>query len=310
MRHPGRSSSALAVAASGVALALVVVACGGSASPSPAASAAPAASQARRQREPPRPRPTPTVGRRQPGGRRWHDGDRLRGPDQAGLGHAERGPLRRDGGHRGRDPRRLGRLGGISMQMKMEFAKPDKMRISAGMGGAGALFEMISVGKDSWIRMFGGDTWTKSDASPSPVRVGGPERPRLHRSTPRASRRSTSSRPGWTCPGPRRASSPTRSRRRPPSPAATATRSAQLGGATAFAVRVDTSTGRPQSMGFVIDPAKATPGRAHVDRVRLRLRHPGGHLGARPVQGREGRRFPLPSGLAVGPGPPVGITLP
>ena len=71
-------------------------------------------------------------------------------------------------------------------------------------------------------------------------------------------------------------------------------------------MRVDTSTGRPQSMGFVIDPAKATAGAPTSIVFVFDYDTPVDISALDPSKVGTGSGFPLPSGFAL----PSGLTLP
>jgi len=303
VRHPTRSSSALVVAVSGVALAMVVAACGGSASPAPAASGAPDASQdAGASAQAPTPAPSADASQAAGGGTTatgCADPAKLAAAMQtadhyvatAAISAAIPGASAESG---------------LSMEMKMEFQKPDRMRISAGMAGSpGALFEMVSVGTDSWIRMFGGDTWSKSDASASPSASSNPD-------VFGSAFDSSGLKPldmlpdGLDLPGSSSCVVAYTISTPPAVSGGDGNPLGELGGATAFAVRVDTSTGRPQSMGFVIDPAKATPGGPTAIVFAFDYDTPVDISAPDPSKVGTGGGFPLPSGLVL----PSGLTLP
>ena len=286
MRHTGRSSSALAVAASGVALALVVAACGGSASPSPAAPAASQDAGASSQ----------AAGGGTTAG--CADPAKLASAMQSADHYIATADL-------SAAIPTASAAGGLSIQMKMEVAKPDKMRVSAGMAGSsGALFEMVTVGQDSWIRMFGGDTWAKSDAAASPAPSANPDV--LGSLFDSSGLQPLDTLPdGLTLPG---SSSCVVAYTISAPPAISGGDSnplAELGGASAFVARVDTSTGRPQSMGFLIDPAKVTASGPTAIVFSFDYDTAVDISAPDPSKVVEGG-FPLPSGLVL----PSGLTLP
>jgi hypothetical protein len=136
------------------------------------------------------------------------------------------------------------------MDITMKFQKPDRMEMSSGMGAGLNLFSSITIGKDSWISMFGSDTWAKSDAtetgdSPdlfgSSLDTSGLEP--LDELPPTLVLPGTSACVvGYSMKVPDVASGDG------------ANPLAALNGAAAFVARVDPSTNLPQSMGFVLTP--------------------------------------------------------
>ena len=138
----------------------------------------------------------------------------------------------------------------LSMDITMKFQKPDRMEMSSGMGAGLNLFSSITIGKDSWISMFGSDTWAKSDAtetgdSPdlfgSSLDTSGLEP--LDELPPTLVLPGTSACVvGYSMKVPDVASGDG------------ANPLAALNGAAAFVARVDPSTNLPQSMGFVLTP--------------------------------------------------------
>jgi hypothetical protein len=296
MSHRARSSTALAIAATGLTLAFAVAACGGSASPTPASSGAPAASQGAAATPAPSTEPTQAAG----------GGTTVTAcADPAKMGEA----MQSADHYVGTATIAAGIPGasadaGISMEMKMEFQKPDKMRISAGMAGSpGALFEMVSIGKDSWMRMFGGDSWTKSDTSTSDSSSSD-----LFGSTFDSSGLTLLDTvpEGLDLPGSSSCVLAYTISAPPEVAGGDANPLGALGGAAAFAVRVDTSTGRPQSMGFIIDPAKATAGAPGSFVFTFDYDTPVDISAPDPSKVVEGGGFALPSGLVL----PSGIELP
>jgi hypothetical protein len=142
---------------------------------------------------------------------------------------------------------------GFSLEMTMQFQQPDKMRISTG-----GLFESISIGGESWLSMFGSGQWVKgdpTDTSSSTDLFG----------------------EAFTSPGieqlteipadldlPGDSSCVVGYKVSLPSVGSDTDLGAnplgQLGDAAAFVVRVDTTTGLPQSMAFILDPTKLEAG--------------------------------------------------
>jgi hypothetical protein len=306
MRHPGRPSSALAVTACGIALAFVVAACGGSASPSPAASGAPAASQdagAGAQAPTPAPSAEPSAAASQAAG----GGTTAGCADPAKLASAMQGADHYvatatidaaipEGSA----------ASGLAVEMKMEFAKPDRIRVSAGMAGTpGALFEMVSVGKDSWIRMFGGDSWVKSDATETPSASSNPD---VFGSTFDSSGLTALDKlpDGLDLPGSSSCVVAYTITAPPAVIGGDGSPLGALGSAMGFAARVDTSTGRPQSMGFLVDPAKATLGGPTAIVFTFDYDTAVDISAPDPSKVGTGGGFPLPSGLVL----PSGLKLP
>jgi hypothetical protein len=194
--------------------------------------------------------------------------------------------------------------GDLSMDITMKFQKPDKVEMSTGMGGGLNLFSSITIGKESWISMFGSDTWTKADPTSSSSNTD------LFGSSFDASGLepldeipptlvlpgSSSCVVGYTMKMPEvsgdQADNPL----------------AALNGAAAFVVRVDTGTKLPQSMGFVISPNEAQAGSPtsmvfvfdYETPVDIQPPDP-----SKVSDSPEGA-FPFPSGLDL----PSGLTLP
>lgn len=298
MRHRIHDSSAMRIFAGTAALALIVAACGGSASPSPAASAA--ASQAG-DASPLGPTPAPSAAPSQAGGAATGCADptqmaaAMQGADHYVAVATITTPLPGDS---------VGE--GIGMVMTMEFQKPDRMRVQGGLADApGALFEMISIGQDSWIRMFGGGTWAKTDASASPSPSSNPD---IFGSTfGSAGLEPLDTLPdGVDLPGSSSCVIAYTIKAPPAVAGQDSNPLGQLGSATAFAARVDTATGRPQSLAFIIDPAKVRAGSPAAIVFAFDYDTPVDISAPDPSTVVQGGGFPLPSGLVL----PSGITIP
>ena len=140
---------------------------------------------------------------------------------------------------------------GFSLEMTMSFQKPDRTHVSTG-----GLFEAISIGSDTWISMFGSGQWVKSDPTDS---AGSSD---VFGSTfdssglePLTEIPADLDLPGdSTCVVGYKVSVP------PVVSGGEGNPLGQLGDAAAFVVRVDEGTGLPQSMAFILDPAKAQAG--------------------------------------------------
>jgi hypothetical protein len=194
---------------------------------------------------------------------------------------------------------------GLSMDMEMKFQKPDRFEITSGIGG-GVLFAMRKVGEESWLQMFGADTWTKADASTGsaesdPNILGSLDSEGLE---PLAQIPADLDLPG---------SSSCVVGYTVKIPDAVAGDSgnplSSLSSATAFAVRVDNATNLPESMGFVIDASKAGEGAPTSMVFTFDYQTPVDIQAPDPSKVTEGGAldgFPYPSGMEL----PSGLDLP
>ncbi len=191
----------------------------------------------------------------------------------------------------------------LSMDLTLKFQKPDRVEMSSGMGGGMTLFRSIAIGKDSWISMFGSDTWTKSDAQ------GSGDNPDLFGSSLDTSGLQPLDEipPALELPG--SSSCVVGYSLQMPEVAGDSTNPlAELNGAAAFVARVDTATGLPQSMAFVLTPNADNPGAPtsmvfvfdYQTPVDIQAPDP-----SKVSDSPEGL-FPLPSGIEL----PSGVTLP
>jgi hypothetical protein len=142
---------------------------------------------------------------------------------------------------------------GFSLDMTLQFQKPDKMHLSTG-----GLFETISVGGETWISMFGSGQWVKSD----PTDTSGSS-DLFGEAFASSGMEQLSEIPAdVVLPGD--SSCVIGYKVKLPSMGSDSELGAnplgQLGDAAAIVVRVDTATGLPQSMAFVLDPTKLTAG--------------------------------------------------
>lgn len=191
--------------------------------------------------------------------------------------------------------------GDLSMDITLKYQKPDRMEVSSGMGAA-SLFSSITIGKDSWLSMLGSDTWTKADstASTSDAEAFGSAFDATGL-TPLTEIPANVDLPG---------SSPCVIGYSMKAPAVTGDSGGDplgaLSSASAFVVRVDTSTGLPQSMGFVIDQSKAQPGTPLSMVFVFDYQTPVDIQPPAKVAEPGSAGFPLPSGLVL----PSGMTLP
>ena len=194
---------------------------------------------------------------------------------------------------------------GLSMDMVMKFQKPDRYEISTGLGG-GVLFAMKQVGKESWLQMFGADTWTKSDASSGsaeadPNLLGNLQSAGLE---PLAQIPAELDLPGSSsCVVGYTMKLPTGAAGDSSNPLSS------LSSASAIALRVDTATGLPESMGFLIDTATAGAGAPTSMVFVFDYQTPVDIQAPDPSLVTEGGSldgFPLPSGMEL----PSGLTLP
>ena len=192
----------------------------------------------------------------------------------------------------------------LSMEIALKFQKPDRIEMSSGMGGGLNLFSSISIGAESWISMFGSDTWTKSDSTTSTSDAD------LFGSSFDASGLEPLDELPPTLVLPGSSSCVVGYTLKMPEVSGDATTNplAALNGAAAFVARVDTGTNLPQSMGFVLTPAASDAGAPtsmvfvfdYQTPVDIQAPDPS-KVSASP----EGL-FPFPSGLEL----PSGITLP
>jgi hypothetical protein len=307
MRSPVRPTSVLALAASGMALALVVAASGSSATPSPAASAAPAASQDAGAGAVATPAPSaePSAAASQDGGGTTATGcadpAKLASSMQSADHYIATASISTPIPGASADAS----APAISMEMKMEFAKPDKMRVSAGLGGgSGSLFEMVSVGGESWLRMFGADTWTKSETSASPSPSSNPD-VFANLFDPSSIQPLDVVPAGIDLPGSSSCVVAYSIKTPPVVAGGSSNPLGDLGAATAFAARVDTSTGRPQSMAFILDSSKVTAGGPAAIVFAFDYDSPVEIAAPDPSKVGTGG-FALPSGLVL----PSGLKLP
>ena len=192
----------------------------------------------------------------------------------------------------------------VSMDITMKFQKPDKVEMSTGMGGGLSLFSSITIGEESWVSMFGSDTWTKSDSTAAGTDTD------IFGSTfdasglkPLAEIPSTLELPGSSsCVIGYEIQTPAGTTGDENDPLSA------LSGAASFVVRVDTGTNLPQSMGFVIDPETSRTGVPasmvfvfdYETPVDIQPPDP-----SKVSDSPEGM-FPFPSGLDI----PSGLTLP
>jgi hypothetical protein len=142
---------------------------------------------------------------------------------------------------------------GFSLEMTMQFQKPDKMHLSTG-----GLFETISIGGDTWISMFGSGQWVKSD----PTDTSGSSDLFGEAFASPGMEQLSEIPADVVLPGD--SSCVIGYKVKLPSMGSDSDLGAnplgQLGDAAAIVVRVDTATGLPQSMAFVLDPTKLTDG--------------------------------------------------
>jgi hypothetical protein len=194
---------------------------------------------------------------------------------------------------------------GMGMDMVMKFQKPDSYEISTGIGG-GVLFAMKKVGQDSWLQMFGADTWTKADPSTSSTESD----PNFFANLQGEGLEPLAQIPaGLDLPG----SSSCVVGYSVKAPAVTGSGDASdplstLSSATAVAVRVDTSTNLPQSMGVLIDTSVASAGTPSAIVFAFDYQTPVDIQPPDPSKVTEGGLggFPFPSGMEL----PSGLTLP
>jgi hypothetical protein len=192
----------------------------------------------------------------------------------------------------------------MSMDMVMKFQKPDKFEVTTGLGG-GVLFAMRQVGEESWLQMFGAETWTKADASTSttgtdPNLLGNLESEGLKPLTQIPAELdlpgSSSCVVGYSIEMPAGAtgdaSNPLSS----------------LSSATAIALRVDTSTNLPESMGFIVDTTAAGASAPTSMVFTFDYQTPVDIQAPDPSTVTEGGLggFPFPSGMEL----PSGLDLP
>lgn len=192
----------------------------------------------------------------------------------------------------------------LSMDIALKFQKPDRMEMSAGMGAGLTLFSSISIGDESWISMFGSDTWTKADSTTTSAD------PDLFGSSLDASGLEPLAElpPTLVLPGDS-ACLVGYSMKMPEVATGDDTNPlSALNGAGAFVARVDPSTNLPQSMGFILTPDAADAGAPtsmvfvfdYETPVDIQAPDP-----SKVTDSPEGL-FPFPSGLDL----PSGITLP
>ena len=138
----------------------------------------------------------------------------------------------------------------LSMDITMKFQKPDRMEMSSGMGAGLNLFSSITIGEDSWISMFGSDTWSKADSTTSTSSAD------LFGSSFDASGLEPLDELPPTLVLPGTSSCVVGYSMKMPEVAAgdAANPLAALNGAAAFVARVDPATNLPESMGFVLTP--------------------------------------------------------
>lgn len=195
---------------------------------------------------------------------------------------------------------------GIGLVMTLAFQKPDRMRVQGGMADTpGALFETISIGGEGWIRMFGSDTWAKTDTSASPSPSSNPD---VFGSTfASAGLEALDKLPdGVELPGSSSCVIAYTMKTPPAVAGQDSTLLGELGSATAFAARVDTATGRPQSIAFIVDPAKVKPGAPAAIVFAFDYDTAVDISAPDPSKVVQGGGFPLPSGLVL----PSGLTIP
>jgi hypothetical protein len=300
---PDRTSSLVTarLVAGAAIVALAVAACGGSSS-TPAASSAPGSSGAASQAPADTPAPTtpPTTGPAASAGG---------STDNACADPAAMAAAMKNVDHYVATAKVTTALpgsstGDLSMDITMKFQKPDKVEMSTGMGGGLNFFSSITIGEESWVSMFGSDTWTKADSTTSTSNTD------LFGSSFDASGLEPLDElpPTLVLPG---TSSCVvgYSMKMPEVPGDDAANPlAALNGAAAFVARVDTGTKLPQSMGFVISPTEAQAGSPtsmvfvfdYETPVDIQPPDP-----SKVSDSPEGV-FPFPSGLDI----PSGLTLP
>jgi hypothetical protein len=192
----------------------------------------------------------------------------------------------------------------LSMDITMKFQKPDRVEMSSGMGAGLNLFSSITIGKDSWISMFGSDTWSKSDSTTSTSSAD------LFGSSFDASGLEPLDEIPPTLVLPGTSTCVVGYTMKMPEVAAddAANPLAALNGAAAFVVRVDPSTNLPESMGFVLTPDANEAGAPtsmvfvfdYATPVDIQAPDPS------KVSDSPAGMFALPSGLDL----PSGLTLP
>lgn len=296
-----RSLAAARLLAGGAVVALAVAACGGSSS-TPAASGAPGASAAASQETAATPAPTtpPTQAPAASAGGSTNNAC----ADPAAMAAAMK-----NADHYIATATVTTALPGsstadLSMDITLKFQKPDRMEMSSGMGGGLNLFSSITIGEESWLSMFGSDTWTKADATTtstdpdlfgSSLDMSGLE--------PLDELPATLVLPGDSaCVVGYSMTVPEIATGDDTNPLAA------LNGAGAFVARVDPATNLPQSMGFVLTPDANEAGGPtsmvfvfdYQTPVDIQPPDP-----SKVTDSPEGL-FPFPSGLDL----PSGITLP
>ncbi len=281
-----RSLVAVRLVAGAAIVALAVAACGGSASPSPAGTTAPA------------PTAPPTAAPSTAGGGTISNACADAATIAAAMKNVD---------HYVATAKVIAAIpnssaGDLSMDITLEYQKPDRVEVSSGMGGGASLFSSITIGKDSWISMLGSDTWTKADSttSTSDAEAFGSAFDATGL-TPLTEIPANVDLPGSsTCVIGYSMKAPAVTGGSGGDPLGA------LSGASAFVVRVDTSTNLPQSMGFVIDQSKAQPGTPLSMVFVFDYETPVDIQPPAKVAAPGSAGFPLPSGLVL----PSGMTLP